>query len=240
MGLGHSPRIVTDGLVLALDAGNAKSYVGVGNTCISLIDNNTSSLTNDVGFTSLNGGAFVFDGTDDYINLNNISSQNLDVVNTTVSIWFKLDSITSSDVQTLFDRRSNSTAATFKIFFSQDSLSGILTEIKIRVQTASDDESVPIPNVTPTTEWTNITGTYDGSDIKGYINGELKLNHTMPIGGDLVTGSTGRRMFLGARTNDSISRYFNGIISTTNIHNRELTASEIQQNYNATRSRYGI
>jgi len=240
MGLGHSPRIVTDGLVLALDAGNAKSYVGVGNTCISLIDNNTSSLTNDVGFTSLNGGAFVFDGTDDYINLNNISSQNLDVVNTTVSIWFKLDSITSSDVQTLFDRRSNSTPATFKIFFSQDSLSGILTEITIRVRTASDDESVPIPNVTPTTEWTNITGTYDGSDIKGYINGELKLNHTMPIGGDLVTGSTGRRMFLGARTNDSISRYFNGIISTTNIHNRELTASEIQQNYNATRSRYGI
>jgi len=240
MGLGHSPRIVTDGLVLALDAGNAKSYVGVGNTCISLIDNNTSSLTNDVGFTSLNGGAFVFDGTDDYINLNNISSQNLDVVNTTVSIWFKLDSITSSDVQTLFDRRSNSTAATFKIFFSQDSLSGILTEIKIRVQTASDDESVPIPNVTPTTEWTNITGTYDGSDIKGYINGELKLNHTMPIGGDLVTGSTGRRMFLGARTNDSISRYFNGIISTTNIYNKALTADEVQQNYNALRGRFGI
>ena len=240
MGLGHSPRIVTDGLVLALDAGNAKSYVGVGNTCISLIDNNTSSLTNDVGFTSLNGGAFVFDGTDDYINLNNISSQNLDVVNTTVSIWFKLDSITSSDVQTLFDRRSNSTPATFKIFFSQDSLSGILTEIKIRVQTASDDESVPIPNVTPTTEWTNITGTYDGSDIKGYINGELKLNHTMPIGGDLVTGSTGRRMFLGARTNDSISRYFNGIISTTNIYNKALTADEVQQNYNALRGRFGI
>jgi len=240
MGLGHSPRIVTDGLVLALDAGNAKSYVGVGNTCISLIDNNTSSLTNGVGFTSLNGGAFVFDGTDDYINLNNISSQNLDVVNTTVSIWFKLDSITSSDVQTLFDRRSNRTPATFKIFFSQDSLSGILTEITIRVRTASDDESVPIPNVTPTTEWTNITGTYDGSDIKGYINGELKLNHTMPIGGDLVTGSTGRRMFLGARTNDSISRYFNGIISTTNIHNRALTASEIQQNFNALRGRFGI
>ena len=53
-------------------------------------------------------------------------------------------------------------------------------EFKIRVNTASDDESVPIPNVTPTTEWTNITGTYDGSNIKGYINGELKLNHTMP------------------------------------------------------------
>ena len=241
MGVFAGPEIVEDGLVLALDAGNTKSYVGVGNTCISLIDNNTSSLTNGVGFTSLNGGAFVFDGTDDYINLNNISSQNLDVVNTTVSIWFKLDSITSSQQQqTLFGRRSNSTPATFKIFFSQDSLSGILTEIKIRVQTASDDESVPIPNVTPTTEWTNITGTYDGSDIKGYINGELKLNHTMPIGGDLVTGSTGRRMFLGARTNDSINRYFNGIISTTNIHNRALTASEIQQNFNALRGRFGI
>ena len=132
----------------------------------------------------------------DYINLNQGSTEILDVVNTTVSIWFKLDSTTSSNAQTLFDRRSNSTPAVFKIFLGHDSLSGILTEFKFRARTASDDESASIPNVTPTTEWTNITGTYDGSNIKGYINGELKLNHTMPTGGDLVTAA-GRRMFLG-------------------------------------------
>tara|TARA_R110002020_G_scaffold10873_7_gene41317 strand:+ start:1807 stop:2529 length:723 start_codon:yes stop_codon:yes gene_type:complete len=239
MALAHSPRIITDGLVLCLDAGNAKSYVGIGNTSINIIDNQTSSLVNGVGFTSLNGGSFVFDGTDDYINLNQGSNEILDVVNTTVSIWFKLDSITSSQSQqTLFGRRSNSTFATFKIFLSQDSISGILTEFRIRAKTASDDEIVSIPNVTPTTEWTNITGTYDGSNMNGYINGELKLNHTMPIGGDLVTGGAGRRMFLGARSNENINRYFNGIISTTNIYNRALTAAEVQQNYNALKGRY--
>ena len=240
MAAASGPNVVEDGLVLALDAGNTKSYVGIGNTSINIINNQTSSLVNGVGFTSLNGGSFVFDGTDDYIHLNQSSTEILDVVNTTVSIWFKLDSTTSSQQQTLFGRRSNVTPATFKIILGQDSISGILTEFKIRAKTASDDENVSIPNVAPTTEWTNITGTYDGSNINGYINGELKLNHTMPIGGDLVTGSSGRRMFLGARTNDSISRYFDGIISTTNIYNRALTAAEVQQNFNALRGRYGI
>ena len=240
MGVFAGPEINEDRLVLALDAGNTKSYVGIGNTSINIINNQTSSLVNGVGFTSLNGGSFVFDGTDDYIHLNQSSTEILDVVNTTVSIWFKLDSTTSSQQQTLFGRRSNVTPATFKIILGQDSISGILTEFKIRAKTASDDENVSIPNVAPTTEWTNITGTYDGSNINGYINGELKLNHTMPIGGDLVTGSSGRRMFLGARTNDSISRYFDGIISTTNIYNRALTAAEVQQNFNALRGRYGI
>ena len=240
MAAASGPNVVEDGLVLALDAGNTKSYVGIGNTSINIINNQTSSLVNGVGFTSLNGGSFVFDGTDDYIHLNQSSTEILDVVNTTVSIWFKLDSTTSSQQQTLFGRRSNVTPATFKIILGQDSISGILTEFKIRAKTASDDENVSIPNVAPTTEWTNITGTYDGSNINGYINGELKLNHTMPIGGDLVTGSSGRRMFLGARTNQSISRYFDGIISTTNIYNRALTAAEVQQNFEALRGRYGI
>ena len=149
-----------------------------------------------------------------------------------------MDSTTSSQDQILFGRRSNNTPATFRIFLDLDSVSGILTEFKFRARTASDDENVSIPNVEPTTEWTNITGTYDGSNINGYINGELKLNHTMPTGGDLVTGSAGRRMFLGARTNDSISRYFNGTISTINIHNRALTVAEVQQNYNALKGRY--
>jgi hypothetical protein len=241
MSLAHSPRIVTDGLVLCLDAGNAKSYVGVGNTCISLIDNNTSSLTNGVGFTSLNGGAFVFGGTDDYINLNNISSENLDVVNTTVSVWFKLDSIVGfTEPQNLYDRRSDSTPGIFRIFIRRDGTTGVATSFSLGAKTSLDDVDVDFEGVTPTTEWTNITGTYDGSNLKGYIDGELKINYAMPNGGNLLTGPAFRRMFLGARTNDNIIRYFKGVISTANIYNRALTASEIQQNFNALRGRFGI
>ena len=63
--------IVTDGLVLRLDAGNRNSYPGSGTTWTDLSgngNNGTLSATS-IGYNSANGGSLVFDGTDDYVNL---------------------------------------------------------------------------------------------------------------------------------------------------------------------------
>ena len=71
MGLDHSPLIVTDGLQVFLDAGNTRSYPGSGNTAYDLSGSgNTSALTNGPTFNSSNLGAFVLDGSNDYILVN--------------------------------------------------------------------------------------------------------------------------------------------------------------------------
>ena len=68
MGLAHSPSLVMNGLVLALDAANPKSYPGSGTTWTDLSGRgNTGTLTNGPTYSSANGGSLVFDGTNDYV-----------------------------------------------------------------------------------------------------------------------------------------------------------------------------
>ena len=75
MALSHSPRIVTDGLVLCLDASDPQSYSGSGNTWSDRSGNGSNgTLTNGPTFDSDNKGSLVFDGVNDYINFGNPSS----------------------------------------------------------------------------------------------------------------------------------------------------------------------
>ena len=68
MGIAYNPRVVTDGLVLCLDAGNVKSYPGSGTTWTDLSGKgNTGTLTNGPTYSSANGGSIVFDGVDDRV-----------------------------------------------------------------------------------------------------------------------------------------------------------------------------
>ena len=67
MGLTHSPKIVTDGLVLCYDAANTRSYPGTGTTWTDLAGSNDGTLTNGPTFDTTNGGSIVFDGTDDRV-----------------------------------------------------------------------------------------------------------------------------------------------------------------------------
>ena len=88
MALSHSPRIVTNGLVLALDAANIKSYPGSGTTWTDLSGiGNNGTLTNGPTYSSANGGSLVFNGTDNYVSLpaNSINT-NADL---TLNYWVK-------------------------------------------------------------------------------------------------------------------------------------------------------
>ena len=84
MGLSHSPRIVTDGLVFCVDAGDKMSYPGAGTTWTDLSKNrNNGTLTNGPTFNSANGGSISLDGSNDYISVgsfNEDSSQDLSVM----------------------------------------------------------------------------------------------------------------------------------------------------------------
>jgi len=88
MGIAYNPRIVTDGLVLCLDAGNPKSYPGSGNTAFDLTRSGYNfELTNGATTNPSNLGVFSFDGVDDYLNTTSIDSSFWNSGSWTVSLW---------------------------------------------------------------------------------------------------------------------------------------------------------
>jgi len=101
----HSPKIVTDGLVLALDAGNTKSYPGSGTTWFDRSGNaRNGTLTNGPTFSSANGGSIVFDGVDDYVSCGNPSI--FQINQGTISAWVKTSS-PGSDYRGIITKQSN-------------------------------------------------------------------------------------------------------------------------------------
>lgn len=87
MALSHSPSIVTNGLVLCLDAANTKSYPGSGTTWTDLSGRgNNGTLVNGVGYNSGNLGSLVFDGVDDYVITSTITSYK------SLNMWVYLNS----------------------------------------------------------------------------------------------------------------------------------------------------
>ena len=92
MGFYRGPNIVTDGLVFAMDPGSERSYPGSGTTTTNIINGASGTLTNGVAYVSNNGGAFDFDGTDDFIlfpddtnlNLQTLTMESWSYLNTTI------------------------------------------------------------------------------------------------------------------------------------------------------------
>ena len=92
--LAHGPSIITQGLVLALDAADRNSYPGSGTTWTDLSGNgNTGTLTNGPTYNSANGGSIVFDGSNDYVNFSYNSSLNIGGLNITLSSWVRPTSL---------------------------------------------------------------------------------------------------------------------------------------------------
>jgi hypothetical protein len=223
MGLGHSPRIVTDGLVLALDAGNTKSYPGSGTTWTDLSGNgNNGTLENDVGFDGGNGGALSFDGVNDYANFGNIlvptSSSSY-----TVSVWCYRNRNNVGYEELLSQWTSASSNNSFFFGFNNSN-----------VRFTDNWNNVVVSGAGNTGVWMNLVGVYITSNAYIFLNGNLSATKGSGF------SYTGTGAFVIGRQGELNSEYFSGNISQVSIYNKALTASEVQQNFNALRGRYGI
>ena len=231
MALAHSPRIVTDGLVLCLDAGNTKSYPGSGTTWTDLSGNgNNGTLQNGIGFDSGNGGSLSFDGVYDVVNLplsNNLKNTSYTIfgfVKSSVSIqngssekylyYFRGTTTGSDRFGVLFGFSSN-------VNFNNGKLSLIIGDGGWNGYYSSRDSW-------SANTWYNVAVTQSGTTYRMYVNG---------IQTD--TGTAVVPQFSGIDQN-TFGTKWNGNIPNALVYNKALTASEIQQNFNALRGRYGI
>jgi hypothetical protein len=224
MGVYAGPDVVENGLVLALDAGNPKSYPGSGTTWTDLSGNgNNGTLINGVGFDGGNGGSLVFDGVNDYFNM----TSNFNIAGITdysTQFWININS-SNLGLDTRFFWHGNFGVLIWKT--TADNLSFYLRTDVATLQTGTSF-------ATFFDIWINIATTYDGSTMALYVNAELK-NSTSQSGG--IINAVPTRFWLGGA---STSGFTSCKISNCLEYNRALTAQEIQQNYNATKSRFGL
>jgi len=234
MSLSHSPRIVTDGLVLALDAANPKSYPGSGTTWTDLSGNgNTGTLENDVGYTADNGGALTFDGENDRVGFQYNSSYNIGGRNLTLSSWVMATSLVNSNAGGgIIVRDSGVNDGLYEMLLYQQSSKNWIFFRMLGVGSYSP-KIIPIELNT----FYNITCVYDNGIMRNYVNGVQEgSGSTKNI--DITTNGT-RTLRIGNRFADEAG-IFSGRIPQVSIYNRALTAEEVQQNFNALRGRFSI
>jgi len=173
---------------------------------------NTGTLTNGVRYNNSNSGSFVFDGVDDYVNC---GTPSIGTGKITVNAWVKINA--GSLFQHIVDSASNSWHL------------AILNDNRPYFWNGSTYHQSS--QILSTSTWYMLTGV-QSSTLDIYVNGVLSQSLTSNLNVTTNTVNLGR--YQGA------SRPFNGNISNTQIYNRALTAVEIQQNFNATRRRFGI
>jgi hypothetical protein len=226
MSLGHGASIVRDGLVLHLDAANIKSYPGSGTVWNDLIGNaNSGTLVDGVGYSSDNNGAFTFNGSTQCIELSTYPQ----VFNGSVSMlgWFYFNVENTRDV--LF---SNYTA-TPNIGFERH------TSNRLRVWWNSGANDVYSGNdLVPANQWLNICiiRNKELSQFQFYVNGTLRSNPSVSTA-DLTSVGGPFRIGRDIRTDFTA---LEGKCSYISLYSKALNDTEVSQNFNALRGRYGI
>jgi len=227
MALAHSPKIITDGLVLALDAGNTKSYPSSGTAWTDLSGNgNNGTLVNGVGYTSSNGGALTFDGSNDYVQLSIGNLWRSAAWSVNIWVYFDVISVTGfSDDRPLIHHGTAATRQGLHLI----SRNGI-----IYFGMFGDDLFGPAISANT---WYNFVFTMNNSSYARqiYVNGTLTSSGT--AGGPYVGGGSNTRMG-GPVVGVMPQTYFDGRIPKLLLYNRVITADEVLQNYNALKGRY--
>jgi hypothetical protein len=225
------PKIITSGCVLSLDAADKLSYKGSGTTWKDLSgNNNTGTLTNGPTFNAGNQGSISFDGTDDYVEN---TSPNLGITgnaSVTLSCWFYFTG--GSNIYVLLAYGNGPDALdTFAITVN--------TDYSVTFSFNGGSYVGSNQNVITTNTWYNLVGTKTPGAIntttKLYLNGsEISILFASTGTPNVVS----RVIRVGRWIVDAYPYYFQGRVANCLIYNRALSATEILNNYNATKSRF--
>jgi hypothetical protein len=235
MAFHHSPKIITDGLVLTLDASNPKSYPGSGTIWSDLsINRNTGTLISGPTFDSLNNGSIVFDGTDDYVEISNSIGITRDQ-NKSAFFWINVSSVdTNSTFDRLFIHKPNSTDHFVLTITGQEASAG---NFKLA---GTPNNNIVKGRTTleyPINQWCYVGFTWDGTNYIGYHNGVGTIFGSYS-GNFLVGSALPDGIYIGTR-GDAVT-YFNGKLSIVHVYNRTLNGEEVLQNFNSFKKRYNI
>ena len=228
-----APNIVKDNLVLNLDVANSKSYIS-GSTTWNDISrgSNNGTLVNGPTFSSSNGGSIVFDGVDDRVSrTTNINTGQ----NFTVNAWI---------YPTLLGTTKRTVAASSYNYTSLNGwflcTAGFNTNNTFFFSAGSDNAyRVALANTLSLNQWAYISAVCQngGGSINLYKNGIETSYELTSLSTNTLT-YTYPQFNVGYRDTAGLTDPYTGNITQVTIYNKTLTASEVLQNYNATKGRY--
>jgi hypothetical protein len=237
MSTSYSPKIVTDGLVVYLDAANLKSYPLAGSVLTNLVQNGTDG-TLGASFSSANLGVFTFNGTGENISIPDVTNVTdfARTDNYTVTCWALIN---SSNVYPIYNYKAILDKAGRSGETGRNTPYGIVyasssQEIKFITADATAANSLSLPTTLDT--WNMYTGVYSWgtSTLIGY-NNTTQNSTSLTLTGTITNTDT-----VSLMTAQGITNRTGGRIALSMIHNRALSANEVLQNFNATRSRFGV
>ena len=215
--------VVTTGLQLYLDAGNASSYPGSGTTWTDLSGNNlTGTLTNGPTYSATNGGSIVFDGSNDYVQC----LGSLTVTAATFVTWIKRNGSQGQYDGILFSRGTNTTGMNFK---TSNQLGYHWNDAG---NTYNWQSGLTIPDAT----WCMIAVSVTSTAATAYLcqtGGTTTATNTVNHASSLLND-------IKIAQDDAGSRFFNGNIAIAQLYNIALSAGEVSQNFEADRARFGV
>jgi hypothetical protein len=228
--------IVTNGLVLNVDAGFLPSYPTTSSTWYDISGNvNNGALTNGPTFDSANSGSIVFDGVDDYTTT---TSQILPPTSFTINFFIRPTNFTQSGARfrRIVNIDGNGLAENpFCLFVDTQGKIGYV----FGNGSSSTDAQIPLSQ-SPTlsiNNWYNVVLNFDGTSKNLYVNG--LLYQTINNNGSF-TNTSNKNLLIGYYGDTSNGGYWSGNIAIGQIYNRALSASEVLQNYNAQKGRFGL
>jgi hypothetical protein len=220
--------IVTSGLIANLDAGNSTSYPGSGTTWFDLSGNaNNGTLVNGVGYSSSNRGTLTFDGVNDYVNMGDKFSIN----EGSIDIWFNSNVTINS-----------STTIDYRLFGKTNNMEARLsvgsgTPGNLRLDWGqTSDNLISTQNVWNSGTWYNIVFTWKVSSNNSELYVQSILDGTGTAG--TISAEIGNFSLGAARATPQ--GFINGNIATFKVYSIQLSSSQVLQNFNALRGRYGI
>jgi len=227
MGFYDGPTIVTNGLVLSLDAADLNSYVS-GSTIWNDLsrNNNSGSLTNGPTFNSANGGSIVFDGVNDYISTNITKTIIPTISDVTFASWIYPTNNGINDEWIILSNLSINSPNYHNVAV------GRFTDNKFYFNNFDGTEHRCYADIASLNTWVYVVGVRSNNNNYIYLNGSIQ-SQVIASGTPNIASSTILRIGGGAD-------YSKGNISNTQIYNRALSAAEITQNYNAQKSRFGL
>jgi hypothetical protein len=212
----RGPKITTSGLILYLDAGNIKSYPTSGTSWSDLTNNSfNATLVNSPTFSN---GNITFDGLNQYVNLGNIAQIAPGTGDFTICFWINPTNW-SSTYSPLF-----TTTTTNGLWIGKNQGNFVLRAYNV----ADDLQYSTFPTVNT---WTYVTVTRSGTSANIYYNTASVVNNVVTR--NYVTGTS-------EICRDGTTNVFTGKFSIFKYYNRALSQSEIEQNYNALKTRFGL
>ena len=240
MSFHYSPNVVTDSLILSVDAANTKCYTPSATTLKELTAVNTGNLIAGVGYSSANLGAWTFDGTDDYIDLGTrLPSLGL-TYPMSIDIWFKPTAGLTSSTG-IFAGAVNPVNNVYLGFSIILALPTYVIQAQIGDGAGAGSTNRRTLLTTQSVNagaWNHVVATASAGPVfEVYINGVLATGATSGTGGPLSWGTNATAQIASYA---GFPNELSGSVASVKYYNKKLSASEVLQNYDALKTRFGL